>query len=285
MASFELPKWTTLKIEHVNLRKEKHGKDASERAIDIKVSMTGSNQLLELFHSKLRQKLVYNRARENGENAIQHDPEVLPNVLFPQLKQPHKWDVKVSNCVVVFDYGTGGASNIDLAGCKVGPFEFTVLEGGSCRITWPIQVTDFADGVLDKLSYQMGNELPALILPPGAVAQVEGGWRNEASDEEERGPGGDANQGGLFGDDTQEGGGEDDSTETFTVPEDDPVDAAAGQEVVAETAEFQLPPDQASDDPPEFREISVPVPAPAAEEPQQQPAPQARRSNFSGSLD
>lgn len=195
---FELKKWTPVTISHVNLRGEKHG-DTRSPAIDIKCKLTAENALLDLLDPRLRRRLCYSRAAEAGQADVAGVTESLPDVMFPRLKQPLTWGEDLTGATAVFDYGAGGDSNIELTGCKVKSIEFEVLQGGSCNLVWSIQCNDYAEGVIDKLSHSLDQQLPLLLLPPGVVAE-EGGYAASAKDGDDDMPHAGSPPPGLFDD-------------------------------------------------------------------------------------
>lgn len=174
--AFEILTWEPVTIEHVNLRDEKHGEDTVS-AMDIKVTLKISNNRLDtLIHPKLRKSNYFDRELDGGQVRLDDgQPELLPNLMFPEMHQPIKWPgLELTNTRVVFDYGMGEerGSNIDLHSCKVKSFFLTLMEGGTVEITFTIQNNEFPDGVLDKLRRKLSQDLPLLLIPTGAVCKL-----------------------------------------------------------------------------------------------------------------
>jgi hypothetical protein len=171
--SFELLKWEPVRIRHVNLRGEKHGEETVS-ALDIKVELPIENRRLDMFHPELCDKTYFNREAQQGQLAMDEVPETLPNLIFPQMKAPRKWDLELKGARVVFDYGLGEerGSNIDLHGSKVKGFELEMIEGGTVNVVFTIQNNEFPDGALDKLRHKLDQELPVLIVPAGAFCEL-----------------------------------------------------------------------------------------------------------------
>jgi hypothetical protein len=164
--TFELPKPVAVKLLHVNLRGEKHGDD-TEPAIDLKLSMLAANDVLDLFHPKLKSSLYFRSESTDAQAEVPGVPQVLPNKLFSAM-QPLAWDLELTGCKVVVDYGLGedAGSNVELCDCKVNAFRIDPKEGGSVEVTFRVQTSNIPDGALDKLSRKLNQETQITLVRP-----------------------------------------------------------------------------------------------------------------------
>jgi len=163
---FQLLTPTPVTLKHVNLRPEKHG-DESVRAIDVKFSLKQGNDILDLFHPKLRTRLYWNqKEQEQQQERMPGVPASLPDLIFPEL-EPLKWDLELIGAKVIVDYGLGpdAGSSIELCDCKVNAFLFECQQGGTVDVTFRVQTSNFPDGALDKLSKQLDHETAVQVLP------------------------------------------------------------------------------------------------------------------------
>jgi hypothetical protein len=163
---FQLLTPTTVTLKHVNLRPEKHG-DESVRAIDVKLSLKQGNEVLDLFHPKLRERLYWNqKEQEQLQTRMPGVSASLPDLVFPEL-EPVKWDLELVGAKVVVDYGLGAeaGSNVELHDCKVNGFLFELHQGGTVEVTFRVQTSNFPDGALDKLSKLLEHETAVQVLP------------------------------------------------------------------------------------------------------------------------
>jgi hypothetical protein len=165
---FEFPTPTAVTLRHCNLREEKHGEDSAP-AIDLKFTRQASNEILDLFHPKLRESLYWRDGDTEAQADVPGVAKVLPNKLFNAM-QPIAWDLELTGCTVVIDYGLGDGSNITLADCKVNAFRIDPKEGGTVDVTFRVQTSNFPDGALDKLAHKLGQETQITISAP-AVKQ------------------------------------------------------------------------------------------------------------------
>jgi hypothetical protein len=164
--TFELTTATPVKLQHVNLRPEKHG-DESVRAIDVKFALQKGNEVLDLFHPKLRAALYWNqKEQEQRQERVVGVAAALPDLIFSEL-EPVKWDLELVGAKVVIDYGLGpeAGSSIELCDCKVNAFVFECHQGGTVDVTFRVQTSNFPDGALDKLSKKLNQETAIQVLP------------------------------------------------------------------------------------------------------------------------
>lgn len=163
MFTFDTP--TAVKLGHVNLRAEKHG-EQSAPAIDVKFVRQAGNDALAMLHPGLKDALYFRDEQTEAQGQIDGVPEITPNLRFPKLGSL-AWDLEMSGCRVVIDYGLGDElSNIVLADCKVNNFRIEMSEGGTTDITFRVQTSNFPSGALDKLAGKLDQETKITIDGP-----------------------------------------------------------------------------------------------------------------------
>ena len=176
--TFELTQPTTMKLDKLNARIERHG-EAHVVAVDLKCTMQSNNALLDLFHPKLRAALFCSlpaeaaarRAAEDGQTEMSLPVSDLPNIAFTKLKYPVKWDLEATGYTCRIDHGLGGKSDIVLSLCTLKNFSFTPIEGGSVEAEFTISsAADIDERIAGKLSVMQQSDITLTLLGPQAVA-------------------------------------------------------------------------------------------------------------------
>ena len=114
-----------VKLASLNPRAELHGDD-TKLAVDLKFSLTISNDVLSEFHPDLKSSLF--KKSDGGE--LDLEAGHLSALRFPNFTS-FKLSDELENYDLVVHYGIGGKSDIKLAQCQVDNFSFTAKEGGS----------------------------------------------------------------------------------------------------------------------------------------------------------
>ena len=130
--------------------------------------------------------------------------QVLPNLRFPKLGLPLKWDDSGKGYFLEIDYGLGpDESNIELDLCTVGEFRITPKEGGTVEIKYRVQVSGspLTEKVCGKLASLIQQEVKIMLTPPKAAAAGD-----EPDEQLPTNP--DAVSKALFGDQGGEDGGD-----------------------------------------------------------------------------
>ena len=171
--TFELKTPTSVSLENVSTRIEHHG-DAHVLAADLKVLLTTNNTTLDLFHPKLREALFCSLASDAAKAAGQTEMELpvsdLPNMTFPMIDYPIKWDLELSGFVARVDYGLGGDADIVLNQCTLKKFKFSAIEGGSVAIEFTISSSaDIDERIAGKLSVMQQQAIYITLLAPALV--------------------------------------------------------------------------------------------------------------------
>lgn len=160
---FELSK-TKAKVVDFNPRAELHGNDG-KLAGDIKFSVVLSADILAHFDPTLRSFLFHKRAGVQDDLANEaHDA---PNLRFPQMTVPVKWEMELVGAELTIHHGLGGRSDIVLSGCKVNAFALEPKEGGSVIVGFRVQAP-LDEKIAGKLCALIQESPEITIEPPAA---------------------------------------------------------------------------------------------------------------------
>lgn len=132
---FELPK-TMVLFSHMNLRQEKHGED-SALAVDLKLSLKTTNDVLAMFHPSLKSRL-FKKPEGAGDLVAQAGADELVAYCFPQMESI-KWANEQYNTIVRFPIGLTGKKDIVLDDAKINAFVLACYDGGTVEVTWRVQ--------------------------------------------------------------------------------------------------------------------------------------------------
>src|SRR4051812_22155842 len=137
---FELTETSAVTFTNSNPRSEFHGED-HERAIDIAMTITGENTLLDLIEPGLREHHYTNRDLKAGQESLPDVIVPLPHLRHPNLprKLAYAKGEHWRGYRFVIDYGIGGDSNVDLTDCALAGLWYEVQEGGSVTIGFTVQ--------------------------------------------------------------------------------------------------------------------------------------------------
>jgi hypothetical protein len=186
MPAFELLTPTKCKLNAINVRSELHGKEHVP-AVDLKITLGASNALLAQFDSGLKEALYCNRAPIDDQQADLDGVEPvtdLPNLRFPKLDTPLKWQLTGSGYEFILDFGLGGASNIVIPGVQVNNYAFTPLEGGTVELSFRIQVSGIDETTIGRLAMLCQHEVTITLTAPkledgqGALKPMESPFLN-----------------------------------------------------------------------------------------------------------
>lgn len=168
---FEFLTPTTVRLEHLNVRTEKHG-DESATAVDLKFTRTSSNDCLERYAPGLLIALYHRAESTERQGELDGIEQPYKNLRFPKLA-PLSFDHEQTGCTLTIDYGLGGASSLVMGSCKVNKHRVECAEGGSVTESWRVQTSDLPEGALDKLSKLLAGETQILLaLPEDKPAQA-----------------------------------------------------------------------------------------------------------------
>lgn len=212
--AFELTSVTKVAFTNANVRREMHGEE-HVRAVDLSMTITGENTLLDLIEPGLREHHFCNHALKAGQETLPDVVIPLPNLRHPKLAPRQAWGTKKDRARgyrFVLDFGLGdeeGGSNVDLTDCVLGKIWYELMEGGSVTIGFTVQYNgeelqdDALYGRLAGLA-TVGEGHVQLLAPPTLVLVKGKNWRSGKPDTPAAG--GDGDDGGDL---LQEDGEED----------------------------------------------------------------------------
>jgi hypothetical protein len=169
---FEIEDFAAVKLNSANFRSQLHGEEHVP-AVDLGFTMDAPNTILSYFDGWLLTALYYCSAASNGQKVIDGVDQVLPNLRFPKLGLPIKWEDTGKGFYLEVDYGLGpDESNIELDLCTVGEFRLTPKEGGTVEVKFRVQVSGspLTEKVCGKLASLIQQEVKIKLLPPQAPA-------------------------------------------------------------------------------------------------------------------
>lgn len=169
--AFELLQLTKCKLSSVNVRSEKHGPELVP-AVDLKLSIDASNDILDKFHPDLKQSLFFKALEDDGAQGELDgvDPvTTLPNLRFSRLEGPLKWNATGAGYALMIDYGLGGSSNLDLYGCEINNFSFSPKEGGTVEVKFRVQISEIEEHIIGKLATLCEHDVHITLTAPSAA--------------------------------------------------------------------------------------------------------------------
>lgn len=168
---FELQSPSNVMLDKVNTRIEHHG-EAHVLAVDLKVTLTTHNSVLDQFHSKLRAMLFCSLAADqmDGQGELSLPVSDLPNITFTKIDYPIKWDLEATGYTCKVDHGLGGKSDLVLNLCTLKNFRFSPIEGGSVEVEFTISsAADIDERIAGKLSVMQQSDIAITLLAPQDV--------------------------------------------------------------------------------------------------------------------
>lgn len=173
MQAFEFKTPTTVKLDKLNPRTERHG-EALVPAIDMKCTWQTNNRSLDLLHPELRSALC--SALPDGQKTPDDQGELglaiseLPFIKFTKLHYPLRLDLEFSGYTTRVDHGLGDASDLVIGVCVLKNFCVTPLDGGSVEIEFTIQsAADIDERISGKLAMKQQQNIVITLLKPNEV--------------------------------------------------------------------------------------------------------------------
>jgi hypothetical protein len=164
----QFPEPRDVKLRNVQTRVEKRGEE-DVPAMDLAISVTGGNQLLDMLNPDLRRHLFKPITEQPGELSLPVDD--LPSVRFPLLTLPFKYNREWVGHTARIAYGATGKADMVLGAVKVSKVVIEqLIEGGSVEIRFNLSTTDVNEKVIGKLSLMQGHDI-TLTLTPAEVAE------------------------------------------------------------------------------------------------------------------
>jgi hypothetical protein len=160
---FQLITPTTVRLKHINLRQETHGKHKVD-AIDLDFVLEGRNLNLALLHPDLCAAHYHDPDADAGQETAEGVEQVLPKRRFPQAG-PIPWDDVTTGTDLTVIYGLGDDdSNIDMTGGKTATKRIELKEDAVAHIFFRYSTTNFEDGALDKLRKKLDQVVEVTLV-------------------------------------------------------------------------------------------------------------------------
>lgn len=184
---FEFLTPTQFELNNFQTRIEKHG-DANVLAVDLAVTLTTHNSILQLLHPELCAGIFTNLTAEQlarqdaeaGQTKMDLPVSELPNIRFDRLLYPLKWDLELTGYIVKVEQGINDDSAIVLNMCVLKKFNVTPIEGGSVEIKFTISSSaDIGEDVTAKMPAKQQTKIAMTLTAP---ALVEGGAIDASQD-------------------------------------------------------------------------------------------------------
>lgn len=172
---FAIEDFAAVKLNSANFRSQLHGEEHVP-AVDLSFTMDAPNTVLSYFDGFLLSALYYCSAASSGQKVIDGVDQVLPNLRFPKLGLPLKWEDSGKGYYLEIDYGLGpDESNIELDLCTVGEFRLSPKEGGTVEIKFRVQVSGspLTEKVCGKLASLIQQEVKVRLLAPQAAQDAD----------------------------------------------------------------------------------------------------------------
>lgn len=154
-AKFELAEQAA-KFTNLNTTPELHG-EKPEPAADLKFALNmASSSVLPMFDPTLRGMLFCRHGQ------VQHDladeSADVPDLRFPKLALPLKWDLQFDADELRIHIGTGGKSDVMFPNAKVSDFQLSPQQGGTVIVTFKARVHP-DEKQFGKIAMLMGSDV------------------------------------------------------------------------------------------------------------------------------
>lgn len=150
-------------------RNEVHGKDLVP-AVDLGVSLKGTNRLLDDIHPELRAAL-FKAGKQDAAAAPQLDLSVddMPHIRVPKLRFPLALDYEQTGMTLEISYGTARKpSNVVLGLVKCHKMKIEALaEGGTVEIRFVLSsANEITEQVIGRLGILQGHDIEVKLTGP-----------------------------------------------------------------------------------------------------------------------
>ena len=160
---FQLVTPTHVKLKHINVRTETHGKEKVS-AVDLDFVREASNsEVLDLLHPDLCEAMHHDPDADNGQETVPGVRRVLPKLRFPKLST-FPWVVEGSGMDLTVIYGLGDElSNIEFADGRATTKR--VEQGdGTAAVFWRYSSNAVPDGAIDKLRKKLDQMVEVTLI-------------------------------------------------------------------------------------------------------------------------
>lgn len=154
---------TDLLLRNVQTRIEKHGEE-DVPALDLAVSVTGGNRLLDMLHPDLRAAL-FKPAGPVRDGELDLPVDDRPSARFSGLGMPVKWDREQVGMTLRVAYGATGKADMVMGLVKLAKIRVeSVIEGGSVEIRFNLSTSAaVTEKLIGKLSLLQGHTISVTL--------------------------------------------------------------------------------------------------------------------------
>ena len=158
---------SSIRLDHVNPRMEKHG-DEHVPAADLKLTIRASNDVLAEFDPNLK-GAFYTRPDTPD---LADEPNHLPKLRFP-LMGKLKWAKEFVGYNLTWHAGVDERSDILLDLVDLDRFAFVCMEGGTVEVSFRAKCKP-EPSVLGRLCAVMQGDISVSLVPSESASEVDG---------------------------------------------------------------------------------------------------------------
>lgn len=170
--TFEIETPASAKVLDIAVLSQKDRQPDEDPGLQVKLNMRVPNSWLTMFDGGLLSALYTKNANSNtppqqpldGMPAVSDRPnlttmgQLVGNLHFPKLE--------LTGYTLIFDYGVGGASNIELSDCKVDGFKVTAMEGGTVELEYRVETPKVPPHTLGDVATLKSTMVEIMLSPP-----------------------------------------------------------------------------------------------------------------------
>lgn len=164
---FEIETMTNVRVLDMHTLAAKNREQNDLHGAQLLLQATFPIAALAMFDAKLPAWLAQKAPAEDQLEGI----EKLELTEIGKHVKRIPWVYEQTGCVVEFDRGLGGSSNLKLVDCTVHRVSFKPQEGASAQVQWCVDAPSLTDAIRGKLSGMKALELPMTQLSPDADGQ------------------------------------------------------------------------------------------------------------------
>jgi len=168
---FELDTLTKAKLLDVVVLSQKNRQPDENPGAKLSFEMDMSNHALTMFDGYLKGFLFEKREGESPEGQASLDGveavSDLPHLtgIGAKIGSLH-WTHDLTGYILTIDMGLGGASNLEIGGCKLSGWQIHPKEGGTVQIKFNAESSDVSEGAFGKLAKLKSCDTSILLAPP-----------------------------------------------------------------------------------------------------------------------
>lgn len=173
-----LPKKTIVKLNKANTHMERHG-ESLVPCVTLSLTYKTGNKILDQIDPDLR-SLLYSPTKKPDEaprpqGGLDLPVDDMPNLRFPRLAYPLKFEVSWTGYTMVVDYGRGAEADLKIRMGQIKKVDVTPIDGGSVELDFSVQSNADIDEMLaGKLDMLQQSDITVKLTPPRVDGNVAG---------------------------------------------------------------------------------------------------------------